>query len=121
MARPTTAADSPFAVLVLTLDHRGMGASRVAKDWDEELSLDLEARDVLAVLRHLGPDFQQVSLLGWSMGGLITQVLITLPEAKESTRGGVDVLGIHIERVILAGTMTKLPRGDFKPQVLEEV
>lgn len=106
---------------VLTLEHRGMGASKLPLDWDEDLSLDLEARDVLAVLRHLGSDFAKVNLLGWSMGGHITQVLLALPEAKEHSKGGIDVLGIHIEKAILAATMTKLPRGDFKPQVLEEV
>jgi pimeloyl-ACP methyl ester carboxylesterase len=106
---------------VLIMDHRGMGASRLPKDWDEDHSLDLEARDTLAVLKHLGDDFKSVNLLGWSMGGHIIQVLITLPEAMESPRGGLDVLGIHIEKVVLAATMTKLPRGDFKPAVLQDV
>ncbi|UZJ55222.1 hypothetical protein CBS101457_004542 [Exobasidium rhododendri] len=106
---------------VLLLDHRGMGASRLPKDWDEDHSLDLEARDVLAVLRHLGSKFQKVDILGWSMGGQITQVLLTLPEAKEHPKGGLEVQGIHINKAILAATMTKLPKGDFKPQVLEEV
>ena len=55
------------------------------------------------------------------MGGHITQVLLTLPEAKEHPQGGLDVLGIRIEKAILSATMTKLPRGDFKPQILEEV
>lgn len=103
------------------LDHRGMGASKLAQDWDEDLSLELEARDTLAVLKHLGSEFETINLLGWSMGGHISQVLITLPEAKEHPKGGLDVQGIRIESVILAATMTKLPRGDFKPQVLEEV
>lgn len=98
-----------------------MGASKLPPDWDEEHSLDLEARDTLAVLKHLGSDFQKVSLLGWSMGGHITQVLLTLPEAKEHPKGGLDVLGIHIEKAILAATMTKLPRGDFKPKILEDM
>lgn len=98
-----------------------MGTSKLPPDWDEDHSLELEARDTLAVLQHLGSDFQKVNLLGWSMGGHITQVLVTLPEAKEHSNGGLDVLGIHIERIILAATMTKLPRGDFKPQMLEEV
>jgi pimeloyl-ACP methyl ester carboxylesterase len=98
-----------------------MGASRLPRDWDEEHSLDLEARDTLAVLKHLGSDFQKVSLLGWSMGGHITQVLLTLPEAKEHSKGGIDVLGIQIEKAILAATMTKLPRGDFKPKILEDM
>lgn len=102
------------------MDHRGIGASKVASDWDEELTLELEARDVLALLKHLGRSFQRVSVLGWSMGGHITQVLLTLPEAKEHSKGGLDILGIHFENAILAATMTKMPRGDFSPAVLEE-
>ena len=98
-----------------------MGASQLPKDWDEDHSLDLEARDVLAVLKHLGSSFQKVHVLGWSMGGHITQVLLTLPEAKEHPQGGLDVLGIRIEKAVLSATMTKLPRGDFKPLILEEV
>jgi pimeloyl-ACP methyl ester carboxylesterase len=98
-----------------------MGASKLPKDWDEDHSLELEARDILAVLQHLGSAFSRVSILGWSMGGHITQVLLTLPDAKEHPKGGLEVSGIHFEKAILAATMTKLPRGDFKPDVLEDI
>lgn len=113
---------------VLVYDRRGMGASRLGQpkedEEDPDWTLDLEANDVLVLLKALGSRFAKVDILGWSMGGHILQALLLLPDVREHRQGGgggggVEVRGIHIEKVILAATMPKLPRGDFKPSAME--
>lgn len=104
---------------VLVYDHVGIGSSYAPEEWDYDLSVAGMAKDCLALVSSLG--WKSVDILGWSMGGHILQTMITLPEAKEnSSKGGLDINGVHVRKVILAGTMTKLPRGDFKPNELEE-
>lgn len=109
---------------VLVYDRRGIGESYIGKDdnGDEsELTLDVEAYDILHLLRSLGAPWNSVHILGWSMGGHILQALLTLPEARENPQGGVDVAHIHIRSAVLAATMTRLPRGEFKPDALESM
>lgn len=111
----------------LVYDRRGIGESRVVKpandddEEEEELTLDLEGRDLLGLLSSLGAQWKQVHVLGWSMGGHILQALLVSPDATEHQDGGVKIGGIHILSVVLASTLTKLPRGEFNPSVLEEV
>ncbi|CEH14577.1 Soluble epoxide hydrolase [Ceraceosorus bombacis] len=104
---------------VLVWDHRGIGHSSVPAEWDYDLSLQLMASDLLELLNGLGKEWQNTHLLGWSMGGHILQTLLTLPDAKEDGKGGLNIRGIRVPSAILAATMTKMPRGDFKPDELE--
>lgn len=106
---------------VVISDHRGIGASTVSEDWDGELSLESMGLDVLALCYSLG--YESVDLLGFSMGGHITQALISSPDlaTEDQQRGGVIIqlrdggadAKVHVRRVVLTATMTKLPRGDL--------
>lgn len=53
---------------LIFVDHRGMGGSALG---DEELTVELMARDVLAILDELGLD--RAAVAGWSMGGFVAQ------------------------------------------------
>jgi pimeloyl-ACP methyl ester carboxylesterase len=55
---------------VITFDNRGVGASQ-GKTPD---TIEAMARDAIAFIRALG--FEQVDLLGFSMGGMISQVIV---------------------------------------------
>lgn len=46
---------------------RGIGDSTWSTEGDEELTIELLARDLLALLASLG--WKKVSILGYSMGG----------------------------------------------------
>lgn len=70
---------------VITFDNRGVGAS----DGSAPSSINEMATDAVAFIRALG--FEQVDLLGFSMGGFVAQVI-----AKEHPE--------LVRRVILAGT-----------------
>src|SRR5215469_10385698 len=50
---------------------RGMGDSRLASD--EDITIELLARDLLFLLRHLG--WKELSLCGFSMGGIVIFIL----------------------------------------------
>jgi pimeloyl-ACP methyl ester carboxylesterase len=91
---------------VLISDHRAIGASLAPSEWDMDLSHEGMALDVLHLVASLGKAWRSVDMLGWSMGGHILQVLLTLPSAKEAKQGGLDVEGIHVAHAILTGTMT---------------
>ena len=70
---------------VITFDNRGIGASEgSAPD-----SVEAMARDAVAFIRALG--FEQVDLLGFSLGGMITQVI-----AQEEPQ--------LVRKMVLAGT-----------------
>ena len=70
---------------VIVFDNRGVGAS----EGSAPNSVEAMARDAIAFIRALG--FEQVDLLGFSLGGFISQV-IALEEPK------------LVRRMILAGT-----------------
>lgn len=70
---------------VITFDNRGVGASGgTTPD-----TIDAMARDAIAFIRAMG--FEQVDLLGFSMGGMVAQVIVQL-EPK------------LVRKMILAGT-----------------
>ena len=70
---------------VITFDNRGVGASQGSTPD----SIEAMARDAVAFIRALG--FDQVDLLGFSMGGFVTQVIAqTEPQL--------------VRKIILAGT-----------------
>ena len=53
---------------VLIYDHRGIGNSSLSPGGDEEISIEVLARDLLALLVHL--NWKEVALCGYSMGGM---------------------------------------------------
>ncbi|CAK5265222.1 unnamed protein product [Mycena citricolor] len=59
---------------VLLYDIRGIGHSTMT---GEEYTVDLLARDLLALLKHVG--WKKLAICGFSMGGTIAQSLIFLP------------------------------------------
>src|SRR5205823_9934038 len=70
---------------VITFDNRGIGASQGSTPD----SIEAMARDAVAFIRALG--FEQVDLLGFSLGGMITQVI-----AQEEPQ--------LVRKMVLAGT-----------------
>ncbi|WFC95656.1 hypothetical protein MBRA1_002309 [Malassezia brasiliensis] len=95
---------------VVVFDHRGIGASHLAGD--EAYTIELLADDVLALLQHLG--LTRVQLLGFSMGGLVTQAMVAHPAAHASADGaGVVVRGIEVRAIVLTATFAKMPKSDF--------
>ncbi|KAL0577094.1 hypothetical protein V5O48_004886 [Marasmius crinis-equi] len=62
---------------VLIYDHRGMGDSKASEDAVADISIETLARDLLALIVHLG--WRHVAFCGWSMGGVVLQQLLTLP------------------------------------------
>jgi pimeloyl-ACP methyl ester carboxylesterase len=55
---------------VICPDHRGMGASALG---EAELTIDLMASDVLALMDELG--IERAPVAGWSMGGFVAQTV----------------------------------------------
>lgn len=95
---------------VVVLDHRGIGASHLAGD--ETYTIELLADDVLVLLQHLG--LTRVQLLGFSMGGLVTQAMVAHPAARASADGaGVVVRGVEVRAIVLTATFAKMPKSDF--------
>ncbi|WFD21097.1 hypothetical protein MCAP1_003354 [Malassezia caprae] len=102
---------------VVVLDHRGIGASYLTPDESEDISIELMAQDVIDLVRSLG--VRIVHLLGFSMGGLIVQAILTHANAQATADGkGVAVQGIEVRRVVLSATFTRSPRTEFR---LEDV
>ncbi|EPQ28007.1 uncharacterized protein PFL1_04334 [Pseudozyma flocculosa PF-1] len=102
---------------VLIFDHRGIGASTVPDDWDHDLTIESMGLDLVALLASIG--WTKVDLLGFSMGGHITQALISIEEGKKTSGGGVEVRGVEIRKAVLTATMTKLPHGDADLQAIQ--
>ncbi|PWN29659.1 alpha/beta-hydrolase [Jaminaea rosea] len=107
---------------VLIFDHRGIGKSTVPEDWDYDLSFDIMADDLLSLLAELGPAWKTVDMLGFSMGGHILQHLVTREGTSVTSRGIVDTgkEGIAVRKLILAATMTKMPRGDLNLDQMQQ-
>ncbi|KAF8586614.1 alpha/beta-hydrolase [Ramaria rubella] len=62
---------------VLVYDHRGIGESTYSTPGkDEDISIESMARDLLALIQHVG--WKNVDVLGFSMGGVILQQLLLL-------------------------------------------
>ena len=98
---------------VLVFDHRGIGESSLPPDSDDTLSIEMMADDVLALVEHLG--FRTVHLLGYSMGGLIVQAVLTHEDARPTKDGrGVSVRGVEVRRAILTSTFAKSPSTEFR-------
>ncbi|KAJ7264981.1 Alpha/Beta hydrolase protein [Mycena haematopus] len=82
---------------VLVYDHRGMGDSKLAGD--EQFTMELLARDLLFLLESLG--WKELSICGFSMGGVVTQQLLFLPYQSERP----TPLSFRVTHVLLAGSL----------------
>lgn len=83
---------------VLIYDHRGMGDSAASADAIAEISIEVLARDLLALLSHLR--WKHVAFCGWSMGGVVLQQLLTLPYHPKSP----TPLPFYPTHIVLAST-----------------
>ncbi|KAF8077745.1 Alpha/Beta hydrolase protein [Lyophyllum atratum] len=84
---------------VLLFDHRGMGDSKLSPSKDESITIEMLSRDLLLLLEHL--QWKEVSLCGFSMGGVVAQQLLFLPYHPTNPRQ----LPLRVTHVILAGTL----------------
>lgn len=93
-------------VRLIRLDYRGRGAS----DWAEDpltYSVPVEARDVTALLDHLG--LEKAAILGTSRGGIIAMMLAAT--AKDRLLGvALNDVGPVIEQIALDRIMIYLGR-----------
>jgi len=89
---------------VLLFDHRGMGDSMLSPGKDETISIESLARDLLLLLRHL--QWKELSLCGFSMGGVVAQQLLFLPYHPSNPMP----LPFCVTHVILAGTLCSVLR-----------
>ncbi|KAG5645063.1 hypothetical protein DXG03_007153 [Asterophora parasitica] len=84
---------------VLLFDHRGMGDSHLSPGEDETITIELMARDLLRLLEHL--QWRNLSICGFSMGGVIAQQLLFLPYHRTDP----TPLSFRVTHTILAGTL----------------
>ncbi|KAF9053072.1 Alpha/Beta hydrolase protein [Panaeolus papilionaceus] len=62
---------------VLIYDHRGIGNSTLTSAKDEDITIELMARDLLLLLENL--KWKEVVICGFSMGGVVAQQMLLLP------------------------------------------
>ncbi|KAK9896105.1 alpha/beta-hydrolase [Cystobasidium minutum MCA 4210] len=84
---------------VVTFDNRDIGESTWGKN-PSPFTLEDLARDVAHLIQHL--QYKEVDVLGHSMGGMIAQTLITLPD-----------LPFSIKHAVLGATCAKNPKSDL--------
>ncbi|KIJ69141.1 hypothetical protein HYDPIDRAFT_36229 [Hydnomerulius pinastri MD-312] len=82
---------------VLIYDHRGMGDSTMRKG--EAFTIETLARDLLLLIQSLG--WQEVTLCGHSMGGVVVQQLLFFPYHSADP----TPLPFRVTHVILASTL----------------
>ncbi|XP_006457932.1 hypothetical protein AGABI2DRAFT_199018 [Agaricus bisporus var. bisporus H97] len=107
---------------VLVYDHRGMGDSSLSPKGDEEISIEMMARDLLFLLAKLG--WEEIILCGHSMGGTIAQQLLVLPYHPTAPA----ILHFKVTHLLLIATRCKVTEGGGlpiksvpgKPRSLEE-
>ncbi|KIY73596.1 alpha/beta-hydrolase [Cylindrobasidium torrendii FP15055 ss-10] len=87
---------------VLVYDHRGIGDSTLPHT-QTSLAIKDMARDLIQLVKHIG--WKQVSLCGFSMGGVVVQHLLLFEHLH---RG--EVLPFRLTHVFLTGTT---PTSDF--------
>lgn len=106
---------------VLIFDHRGIGKSVVPEEWNHELDFDIMSNDLLSLLQSLGKQWLTIDALGFSMGGHMLQYMITRQGTHVEKKGGIELgYGVSVRKVILAATMTKMPRGDIDLTKMQE-
>lgn len=81
------------------------------------------ADDFLSLLTSLGSDWSTVDILGWSMGGHILQRLTTRSDdAQVDSKSGLIKVAkgrITVRKIVLAATLTKLPKGDLDMDAMQ--
>lgn len=77
-----------------------MGDSTYAPEGDEEITIELYARDILELLIYL--NWECIALCGFSMGGAIAQQILLLPYHKSSP---TPPHPFEITHVFLTGTL----------------
>ncbi|KAJ6531199.1 Alpha/Beta hydrolase protein [Mycena capillaripes] len=87
---------------VLVHDHRGMGDSKLAND--EKFTIEDLARDLLFLLEYL--QWKELSICGFSMGGVVTQQLLLLPYHPERP----TPLPFRVTHVLLTGSLCSVLR-----------
>ncbi|KAF8517155.1 Alpha/Beta hydrolase protein [Hysterangium stoloniferum] len=103
------------------------GVSNVKIDWDrlipgltlkrteknDKITLELMARDLLALLTYLG--WKEVDIIGFSMGGVVAQQLLLLPfHAEDPTP-----LPFRVHHVLLTGTFCSPIKNPFQPPIVK--
>ncbi|KAJ7161489.1 Alpha/Beta hydrolase protein [Mycena crocata] len=88
---------------VLVYDHRGIGDSTLANG-DENITIEILARDLLALLQYLR--WNELSICGFSMGGVVTQQLLFLPYHSEHP----TPLPFQVTHVLLTGSLCSVLR-----------
>ncbi|KAF5330449.1 hypothetical protein D9619_005421 [Psilocybe cf. subviscida] len=83
---------------VLIYDHRGMGNSSLTPPGNEEISIELLAKDLVALIKHV--QWKEVALVGYSMGGVVAQQMLVLPFHPTHPVS----LPCHISHLVLACT-----------------
>jgi len=83
---------------VLVFDHRGMGQSTLSRRGNEQVTLELMARDLADLLQGL--NWTEVALCGYSMGGAVIQQLLLLPWHPSNPYP----LHVNVTHVIMAAT-----------------
>ncbi|GAA5941876.1 alpha/beta fold hydrolase [Sporobolomyces koalae] len=87
---------------VLVFDNRGIGSSTIPhKRKDEPYTIEDMAQDVVELVKHLG--WNRIDILGFSMGGMIVQQLLTNEKR----------LPFRIEHVVLTATSAKRAHSDL--------
>ncbi|KAI5474252.1 hypothetical protein MNV49_003765 [Pseudohyphozyma bogoriensis] len=85
---------------VVVFDNRGMGNSTLPAGAEPDWGMDAMANDVVELVKHLG--YKKIDLLGFSMGGMIAQVVALTPR-----------LPFSITHLILAATSLKPAHSDL--------
>ncbi|KJA27076.1 hypothetical protein HYPSUDRAFT_35623 [Hypholoma sublateritium FD-334 SS-4] len=89
---------------VLLYDHRGMGDSMLVPTEDEDLTIELLARDLVALLTYL--EWKEVAVVGYSMGGVIAQQMLLLRHHPHTP----TTLPFRVTHLFLAGTRSVVVR-----------
>ncbi|KAH9483869.1 hypothetical protein JR316_0003347 [Psilocybe cubensis] len=87
---------------VLLYDHRGIGQSSLTPSGKEEITIDLLARDLAALLTHL--KWTEVAICGYSMGGVVAQQMLVLPHSVKDA----VILPFRTTHLFLVGTRSSV-------------
>ncbi|KAF8643810.1 hypothetical protein AX16_008828 [Volvariella volvacea WC 439] len=84
---------------VLLFDHRGIGDSSLTPAGNEIMTMEMLARDLVHLLKHLG--WQELAICGFSLGGVVAQQVLFLPYHPTNP----TPLPFRLTHLLLTGTM----------------
>ncbi|KAF8340509.1 Alpha/Beta hydrolase protein [Cantharellus anzutake] len=91
-----------------------MGTSILDGRQPGELSIRLMAQDAIALIKHLG--YEDIDILGWSMGGAVAQqLLIILASAEDPESSGENdraAAPFRVHHALLTATFAKVPHAE---------